>query len=188
MQEELNKGKQKTTSLTEDLRTALGQLESQDAARDATLRTELDAMASKVSEGFDALNIRLEAVGLEAQAAGASARAATGQPTPPGFDPAALGEQARDNEHTLRSLLDRVHGLESTIGTHEGAIKNAQNRIDTVMAGAASGDPWHAGRAAAEARPTAEAAAAGAGGASPALPLDLPPLLQERVSVRSKAR
>ena len=120
-------------------------------SRDAKLREEIDGISAKFSAGYDELNRRLDALQRELAAVGRPAAGAGPDLPPPGFDPAALGEQVREGTEATSSLATRVHEVEGKMGTHERAIKDAQSKIDQLhlrgadpMAG--GNDSWAEGR------------------------------------------
>ena len=119
--------------LTAETCEALEHVHAQDVSRDSKLRKEIDGMTAKVSAGYDH---RPDALQRELAAGGRPADAASGVTdpprSPPGFDPAALGEQLREVTEATSSLAARVHEAESKLGTYERAIKDAQSKIDQV--------------------------------------------------------
>ena len=127
--------------LTAETREALEHVHAQDMSRDANLREEIDGMTAKVSAGYDELSHRLDALQRELAAVGRPADGSppdqplgvTGLPrSPPGFDPAAPGEQFREVTEVTSSLAARVHEAESKLGTYERAINDAQSKIDQL--------------------------------------------------------
>ena len=103
--------------LTAETREALEHVHAQDVSRDAKLREEIDSMTAKVSACYDELNQRLEAFRCELAAAGRLAGDAGPDLPPPGFDPAAPGEQFREVTEATSSFAQRVHEAESKLGT-----------------------------------------------------------------------
>ena len=148
--------------VTADVRTALDELRAaQDALsatdqqRDSDLRNELNGLAKALEAGHAKLEAMIASVAHTAGIAKAD--------LPPGLDSmgekigaieavnATLAQRTSGLETAQGQLGGRVHHVESTLTTHESAIKDAQSKIDTIgrrgvdpMAGAS--DPWAGGK------------------------------------------
>ena len=132
--------------ITGDTREAVEELHARDAARDATLREQLNGMAAQVEKGHELLAAKGDALKLDLDAAVPRLSQAAGAGLQePRATPGLINKKLEFLQTAVGGLVARLQSAESKVDTFEAAIKDAQTKIDRLnSSGRTVGakEPW----------------------------------------------